>query len=90
MAEQEFDPNVNIPIPIKEIDDTYIFIQEKTYQQLKNCIELQESFDHLSKSYDDRILDMLLNIFNASIYQMYRLFGDKAKEIEYRGNEWRN
>jgi len=83
MAEQEFDPHINIPIPIKEIDDTYVFIRSETYQQLKNCIELQESLDHLNKSYDDRILDMLLSIFKASIYRMYRLFGDRAKEIEY-------
>lgn len=80
MADQEFGPHINLPFP--EINNTFIFIRPDTYQQLKKCIELQESFDHLNKSYDDRILDILLSIFKSSIYRMYRLFLDKAKELE--------
>ena len=82
MAEQEFDPHINIPIHVPDIEGTYILIKEKTYQLLKKCIQLQESLDHLSKSDEDRILDMLLSIFNTSIYAMYHLFGNEAKELE--------
>jgi hypothetical protein len=83
MAEQDFDPHINFPIPIKEIEEIYILITERTYHHLKKCIGLQENIDNLNKSYEDRILDMLLDVFNTSVYAMYHLFGGQAKELDY-------
>lgn len=81
MVEQEFDPNSHYPFPLPNLNPSIIYIRPRTYELLKRCIVLCREGDNLSKSYDDRILEMLLSVFKGAIYRMCQLFEHHVKEL---------